>query len=119
MSWNSPGVGVASIDLAASCAGTPLRCNFANLSTWRLAFLGRQFRQKIIQIVWAPRRCLGPIECETRLYALAAPARPSFPSFSAPAEKRAQGMPGVGLAHGPPAEKNRRQSPQVQPNVPA
>ncbi|WP_316188525.1 MULTISPECIES: hypothetical protein, partial [unclassified Bradyrhizobium] len=29
--------------------------------------------------------------------------------------ERARGMPGEGLTHGPPAEKSRRQSPQVQP----
>jgi len=33
--------------------------------------------------------------------------------------ERAQGRPGVGLAHGPPAEKSRRQSPQVWPKLPA
>jgi hypothetical protein len=35
-----------------------------------------------------------------------------------PRDERAQGMPGEGLTHGPPAErKRRRQSPQDQPNI--
>ena len=34
-------------------------------------------------------------------------------------ERRAQGMPGEGLTHGPPATKSRRQSPQVRPDQPA
>jgi hypothetical protein len=35
-----------------------------------------------------------------------------------PQDERAQGMPGEGLTHGPPAERKcRRQSPQDQPNI--
>jgi hypothetical protein len=33
--------------------------------------------------------------------------------------KRAQGMPGDGLTHGPPATKKQAASPQVKPDQPA
>jgi hypothetical protein len=50
-------------------------------------------------------------------------SRHELPEFlqTSPSEiKRAQGMPGDGLAHGPPAsKKRRRQLPQVQPDPPA
>jgi hypothetical protein len=39
-------------------------------------------------------------------------------SFRPRRERRARGMPGASRTHGPPAEKSRRQSPQVQPKTP-
>ncbi len=43
---------------------------------------------------------------------------PELCEIRVPPEKRARGMPGDGLTHGPPATKNRRQSPGVKPDHP-
>ena len=43
--------------------------------------------------------------CETHARILAARMRPSYPSNPPSKTKRAQGMPGDGLTHGPPATK--------------
>ena len=42
--------------------------------------------------------------------------RPSFAAFARPFKRRAQGRPGAGRTHGPPANKKQAASPQDWPN---
>src|SRR3954464_12826143 len=119
MSWNGPGVGVGSVDLAASCAGTPPRGNFADRSFWRVAFLVRRFRQKIILFMGSSRWRLDAVEPETRFHAsrrirVRALHLALRPERRGRRECRALASPMARLQ-----KKSRRQSPQVQPNIPA
>src|SRR3954471_3193590 len=119
MSWNGPGVGVGSVDLAASCAGTPPRGNFADRSFWRVAFLVRRFRQKIILFMGSSRWRLDAIEPETRFHAsrrirVRALHLALRPERRGRRKCRALASPMARLQ-----KKSRRQSPQVQPNIPA
>jgi hypothetical protein len=67
----------------------------------------------------APLNAAHDSGSSSRSYPSRSAIAPELCELVGPRNRRAQGMSGEGLTHGPPAAKSWRQSPQIQPNHPA